>query len=296
MVIVLYNPISNSGNGYESSKKSVLNLSDDDIQFVDITAVGDIASYIESADPSAMIVLSGGDGTINRFVNSVDCDSLERDIYYFPAGSGNDFIRDIPEYSGEPILLNKYIKNLPTVKVNGKEHKFINGVGFGIDGYCCEEGDRQRDAGITKINYTAIAIKGLLLKFKPRNATVTVDGVTKEYKKVWIAPVMNGRFYGGGMNMAPSQDRLNEERCVTSVMWYGKGKLKTLLAFPSVFEGKHILHKDMIDMSVCHEATVRFDRPTPLQIDGETVSGVTEYTVVSGKPAEKAAEPEKATV
>ena len=28
-----------------------------------------------------------------------------------------------------------------------------------------------------------------------------------------------------------------------------------------------------------HEITVKFDRPTALQIDGETISGVTEYSV-----------------
>ena len=39
-------------------------------------------------------------------------------------------------------------------------------------------------AGKTKINYTGIAIKGLLFNFKPKNATVTVDGIRHEYKKV----------------------------------------------------------------------------------------------------------------
>ena len=44
-----------------------------------------------------------------------------------------------------------------------------------------------------------------------------------------------------------------------------------------------------------HEMTVRFDRPTALQIDGEVYSGVTEYTVTTAKAegrmgASKAAE------
>ena len=54
---------------------------------------------------------------------------------------------------------------------------FINGIGYGIEGYCCEEGDKIRATSDKPVNYTAIAIKGLLYKFKPRNATVTVDDV-----------------------------------------------------------------------------------------------------------------------
>ncbi len=46
---------------------------------------------------------------------------------------------------------------------------------------------------------TAIAIKGLLFHYRPTNAVITVDGVTHTYKKVWLVPTMNGRYYGGGM-------------------------------------------------------------------------------------------------
>lgn len=57
------------------------------------------------------------------------------------------------------------------------------------------------------VNYTSIAIKGLLYDFKPTDATVIIDGKETRYKKVWIAPTMHGRFYGGGMIAAPDQRR-----------------------------------------------------------------------------------------
>ena len=92
----------------------------------------------------------------------------------------------------------RLIQSLPTVTVNGKKHKFLNGVGFGIDGYCCEVG-HQLKSQKKHPNYTAIAIKGLLFHFKPVRATVVVDGQQYDFKKVWIAPTMFGRYYGGGM-------------------------------------------------------------------------------------------------
>ena len=68
----------------------------------------------------------------------------------------------------------------------------------------------MKAAGKTDINYAGIAIKGLLFKYKPRNAVVTVDGVTKTYKKVWLSPTMQGRYYGGGMIPTPNQGRLSD--------------------------------------------------------------------------------------
>lgn len=226
------------------------------------------------------VYLVGGDGTLNSFANFVSDKELLCKVYYVPAGSGNDFYRDQESFAKDGMIyLNEIVKNLPTVFVNGMEKKFVNGIGFGIDGYCCEVGDeiraKQPDA---VINYSGIAVKGLLFKFKPRNATVIVDGKSATYKKVWIAPAMKGKFYGGGMKVAPAQDRYNAERTLTSVIMHGP-KLPVLMAFPSIFKGEHINKKKLIAIAEGKEITVIFDRPTALQIDGETVLNVTEYTV-----------------
>ena len=90
---------------------------------------------------------------------------------------------------------------------------------------------------------------------------------------------MNGRFYGGGMMIAPAQDMLNGEHSLSVVLYYGASKLKTLMVFPSIFKGEHIKHPEMCTVLTGKEIRVEFDRPTALQIDGETVLGVTGYTV-----------------
>ena len=126
---------------------------------------------------------------------------------------------------------------MPVVHVKGKSYRFLNGVGYGIDGYCCEEGERLRKTSDKPVNYTSIAIKGLLFHFKPANAKVTVDGKSFNYKKVWLAPTMNGRYYGGGMKVAPEQNRLNNKKEVSLVMLYGSSKLKTLIVFSQLVKG-----------------------------------------------------------
>ena len=127
-----------------------------------------------------------------------------------------------------------------------------------------------------------IAIKGLLFKFKAKNAKVTVDGKEYEFKKVWIAPTMNGRFYGGGMMPTPKQDRLAQNG-VSFMCFHGSSKLKTLMIFPSLFKGEHVKHTKYISILEGRNITVTFDKPCALQIDGETVLDVTSYSVNAGK-------------
>ena len=87
---------------------------------------------------------------------------------------------------------------------------------------------------------------------------------------------MNGRYYGGGMKAAPDQDRLSDT--LTCMVFKDKGRIGTLMGFPAIFKGEHVNNKKLVAISTGKEITVKFDRPTALQIDGETVRGVTEYT------------------
>ena len=69
------------------------------------------------------------------------------------------------------------------------------------------------------------------------------------------------------------------------MVFHHPGKLKTLMVFPSIFKGEHVKHKSMVEVLTGRNIEVKFSRPTPLQIDGETISGVTGYTVSSGEAA-----------
>ena len=203
MRYLLFNPLSGKNNqSYEDASiySVVENLP---TKLIDLTKIHKLSDFFEILEPYDDVIIFGGDGTLNEIANELyDC-TIKNDIYYYPSGTGNDFARDVGLQSvNDSVQINDYIKHLPTVTVNGKQRKFINGVGFGIDGYCCEVGDKLKSEK-KQPNYTTIAIKGLLFHFKPVNATVTVDGNEMSFKKVWIAPTMYGRYYGGGMMPTP---------------------------------------------------------------------------------------------
>ncbi len=281
---IFYNPLAGHGKG-KDAVESVKEFVKDEIVVCDMTRSDTYEEHLFSMKEDDYMILCGGDGTLNRFINLTEDINIKNDILYYPTGSGNDFAYDLgKKYGDEPFSIKEYMQDLPTVTINNKTYRFINGVGYGIDGYCCEEGDRLKSISDKPVNYTSIAIKGLLFKYKPTSAKITVDGETHSYKKVWIAPTMNGRYYGGGMMPTPDQDRKCEGKALSVMVFHDTSKLKTLMIFPKIFKGEHINHKKAVDVFKGHEITVEFDSPRALQIDGETVLGVTSYTAKSELP------------
>ena len=273
--IVMYNPLSDSGNGGENAIRLARSRGCD---YSDLTQHGSFEKILRESADGNEIIICGGDGTINRLANAFrDAGVPVPDgLLYYATGSGNDFLRDIgAKADAGPVPLSEYLHSLPSVTVNGTERLFVNGVGYGIDGYCCEEGDRRRAAGEKKTNYTAIALKGLFGAYEPRRATVVVDGREYSFDNVWLAPVMNGRYFGGGMMPAPEQNRLDPEGKLTLMLFSGRSRLATLLKFPKLFKGTHVSLKGCY-LFTGDEIIVKYNKPTPLQIDGETVSGVLE--------------------
>lgn len=281
---VLYNPLAGNSNNEATVKKLVASLGNNTTVQA-ITEITDYPAFLSDITAEDSIILCGGDGTINRFVNDTEGLSLPCDILYYGMGTGNDFLRDINRsQEKDPFSIKKYLTDLPLVEVKGKTYRFLNNVGFGIDGYCCQVGDEMKQKATGKpINYTSIAINGLLFHYKPTSATITVDGQSFTYKKVWLAPTMNGRFYGGGMMAAPDQDRMAPNGTLSLMLFYGKGRLATLMAFPSIFKGEHIHKKNMVVIHTGKDISVTFARPAAIQIDGETILGVTSYHAKASK-------------
>lgn len=282
--VVLYNPQAANGTGKEKAEGIKAHLQESDLTFTDITSIDSYGKFFASLEADDRVVLCGGDGTLNRFVNDTANISFRNSVYLYATGTGNDFLKDLgKDPGGEPVCVDEYIRDLPIATIKGKEYRVLNGVGYGIDGYCCEVADqiKEKDPG-AKIDYTGIAIKGLLFHYKPTDAIVTVDGVKHEFKKAWLAPTMNGRYYGGGMMAAPEQNRLDPAGTLTVMLFHGAGRIRTLIAFPSIFKGEHV-KKKMVDTFTGKEIRVQFSAPTALQVDGETILGVTEYTMKSVK-------------
>lgn len=280
MIYVLSNH--SAGGDFQKNEKRVREIfSGEQFEFYDCTQVTDKREFLGKITKNDKLVIIGGDGTLNKFVNSIDDVDYPFPIYCYAGGTGNDFINDVSGDKHSFVLINEYIKKLPTVSVNGEEYRFINGVGFGLDGYCCEVGDKKREKTGKSPNYLKIALGGLLGGYKTRRARVTVDGECREYENVWLAPAMNGRFYGGNMMITPTQDRLNPERKISFAVAHTKWPISILAKLPTVYKGNHLKFKKVFEIIEGKDIKVEFDRPCALQIDGETIKNVKYYEAKS---------------
>ena len=278
MLHLLYNPFADGGHGKEAANEAIgkLKAVRPEVEAVNSSDV-DLNEYFKKLGKDDEVALLGGDGTLNYFINHVDVMPTNR-IYLYPSGTGNDFLNDVRgeiEEKDGLYLLNPYLENLPVIEVKGKTYRFINGIGFGIDGECCVVAEEMKRKGETKINYSGISVKLLLGPYKPRTATVKVDD--KEpivLKKAYLASVMHGRFYGGNMKIAPNQKR--GTHTLTAVVVHEKMRIPMLLAFPGLTKGNH-LGKKWAKMYTGKCIEISFDEPCGLQIDGEVVEGVTSY-------------------
>ncbi len=282
MTYLLLNPLANNNKG-EQDARQWAESNGVSCEFTSLLDIRDMKAFFDGLNEEDEVILTGGDGTLNRFANDVYGYEFRNPVYYVKCGSGNDFYRDNEKYvENGRIDLRPFLKNLPLITVNGIQRRFLNGIGYGLDGETCRVGDIQRQTSDKPVNYSSIAIKLLLGGYKLNKATVTVDGETKKYENVWLASTMKGRFYGGGLMVAPAQDRFDKEALVSVVTIYKKSRLLTLMRFPSLNKGEHVKKADWVTVRRGRNVTISFEEPCALQIDGDVVENVLTYTVEAG--------------
>lgn len=277
MTYILYNPLANGGNGTAGVGKVQAAYQAEKPETLDITKL-ELREFFSGLTAEDKVILCGGDGTINFLINAIDGVEVLSDLQMWRFGTGNDFLRDVSgKHDSQTVPLNEYIQNLPYAEMQGRRIRFINNCCCGMDGLVCERGEaakRARKKG--RINYTWLALRAILHDYRCVNAKVTVDGETREYEKVWMASVLNGRYIGGGMMLAPNQDRMSDMLC--SFVWHGTGRIMTVIRLLRVFGGTHVKYKDMCDIRFGRNIEVELSEPVAVNLDGEVVSGVRRYT------------------
>lgn len=273
MTYILYNPLSNGGNGRKGIPAVQAAFGADDENTLDITAL-DTPAFFSALRAEDRVILCGGDGTLHRLVNDLEGKAPSVPVYIWRFGTGNDFLRDVAAKGESMVLLNDYMNGFPAAEIAGRRHFFLNGCSCGVDAVVCGMMEDSRFSP-KKSSYAVTALRSFFQRYKPVNGRVTVDGVTREYKNIWMAGTMNGHYQGGGMKFAPDQDRTGDT--LTSMVWHGTTALGTLLRFPFVIPGKHTGFA-ACDMRVGREIIVELDEPAMLQMDGEVIRDVTGYT------------------
>ena len=268
MKYIYYNPLSAKGKAKKSAYKVYKKFKKEEIKIIKIKTINDFDDIIFKLREDDSLILVGGDGAIHYLANALQNVDFKFKIFLYKAGTGNDFARGHKKRFFE---ITDEIKNLPYViyynnldsNINYKKEYFINGMGTGIDSLVCKT---QNDEAMKNKSYFKIA-KLAFKVFKKFSIDLEVDGNNYHYDDVWFCAVQNGKYFGGGMKIAPKAKR--EDDILDIYIIHAPKFKKIILAFPLIFIGKHVWIKKNVSSHFGKNIIIKTNDYNLLQIDGE---------------------------
>ncbi|MFP4178336.1 MAG: diacylglycerol/lipid kinase family protein, partial [Acholeplasmataceae bacterium] len=238
-----------------------------------LLSITDVDRFIAECQPDDRVIIVGGDGTMNHLVNRIYGKQIEQPIYIYRAGTGNDFVRSLRTKS-RLVPIKEYIQRLPTVRYGNDSRLFLNGAGFGLDGYVAQLVNTSKFTK-SKFNFFRHTLEGFI-KFRPIELEITVDGRHFKEKRVWFASVMNGAYFGGGMKVAPRAKRSDDS--LQLVVIRNMPKWLLFLIFPTIYLGWHTIFRSFVSIHQGKRITLKSSEGTHMQIDGDVEYPVYEMT------------------
>ena len=184
------------------------------------------------------IVAMGGDGTINEVVNGMLDTGSDLPLAVIPAGSGNDFARmnriPLDPVKAIDVLLGGRHALTDVGSVNADQY-FVNGLGIGLDAQVAKDvqsSTHSRGAAA----YLAAAIRQAF-RFDAFPITLRSQDWHQTFSCISLG-IANGRYVGGGFQMAP-RARVNDgllDVCIVEDM----PKAKRIVSLPKARKGTHL--------------------------------------------------------
>ena len=241
--------------------------------------------HLPQRNQHTIIVIVGGDGSLNEALQYLKQQNIFVPLGYLPAGTGNDFSREMNLTHHAKAFIEKLSENnfielefLAYSEENSQTTGIIlNSMGFGIDAAICEINQKQRQAllhakGIKKASY----LTPIITAFRERkefDALITLDdGESFTSTKNLLLGAFNHSYFGGGIRFVPSATQGNHHFQIAIAR---KVSLFTILkAFPFILtNGTHFKRfpKNLKEYS-CIKANIKINEPIKAQIDGEFIT------------------------
>jgi diacylglycerol kinase (ATP) len=228
----------------------------------------------EAEAGARLLVVVGGDGTVNEVVNGIaGLEGVEIAIVH--RGTGGDFIRSfgIPRKLEEALDLARAGR---TQKVDlgratlrtwaGREGHiwFANIASAGMSGAVAKRVNETGKALGGKISY---AWSTVAVFARWRNAQIDVSvGEERRSGPMYDVVVANGKYFGGGMKIAPEAEAADG---LFDVLLIGDiSKRDLVLTLPKVYRGKHLSHPKA-ELLRGDKVTIDAPIPLPVELDGE---------------------------
>lgn len=221
------------------------------------------------------VIMLGGDGTLHLLANCMAYSN--KPITVLPCGTGNDFMRNFA-YSKQQLkqlVQSERVITIDLGKVNARY--FINSAGVGFDAEIVER-TKGNKGWLARFSYLYHTLACLLF-FKESLLSLKQQGKETHYKN-FLTVFANGKYFGGGMKIAPNAE-LNSSHLIR----YSVEKThlaKKLWALPKLYYGKHVSLPEVKEHAFTQLEVLTPN--LPVQADGES-AGYTPVVIEVAKSA-----------
>ena len=245
------------------------------------SGTGDAAACARCAADQgvARLVCMGGDGTLNEVVNGIMTASARRPdlaVGFVPNGTGCDLVRTVPIPRDVRRAVDLVAENRPRSFDLGRlrfrnhsgktvERYFHNITSFGLGGEVDARVNRTSKAFGPFFSFIWATLISLL-RYGKKEIRIRTDTGFHRTVRIWNVAVANGRFHGGGMQVAP-EARVDDGRFHLVVIGD--------LSLSGVFRNLHKLYNgkigsiEQVTILTAARIEAESDETVLLDVDGE---------------------------
>ena len=268
---------------------------------------GDAVLLAQKAARSAsrLIVAVGGDGTASEVIDGLVAgrDAVRPDLAFghIPGGTGRDLCRSVG-LSSDPAeaaraLAGGLVRTFDLGRVEFQGHDgsrqvrhFANVADVGIGGLVVSKVDRGWKGLGGRLTFLTATARALL-EYRDQPIRYRFDGGPWMEERLTALCVCNGRYFGGGMVVAPQAQM--DDGLLDVTLWKGLGMLDFATKRRMLYDGSHVA----LPNTRCLRARVVEAEPLEgarvlLDVDGEQPGVLpARFTILPGALRLKVAEP-----
>lgn len=250
--LIIINPAAGGGSGEKDWGRAVATVRSQlgPFECAFTQASGD-ASRIANEEALAgrsFIIAFGGDGTISEVAGGILDSGADVELGVLPHGTGADFVRSLDISTHLPdaarSLREGQTRWMDTGKVtyvaeNGSEESrsFINSASFGLSGEVTEKTNRSDKAFGGLVSFASQTVK-TAFTFIPPDVYIEVDDEPTRRFPITTVTFNNGRYFGGGMKMAPEASLVDGR--LDMIVVQKLSFLRILSQGPRLYAGAHL--------------------------------------------------------
>ena len=243
------------------------------------TGAGDATRIVRQALAEGFdtIVVVGGDGTNNEALNGfMNEEGGVRNPYavlgFYPSGTGGD-LRRVLRLPETPEALIRYLRDDRRKKIDcglaqfisheGRKTSryFLNILSFGLSGLVVHIVNTSSKVLGGRLSFLIGTLRALF-QYRDLEARILIDKEVVYEGPLRLAAIANGRFFGGGMMVAPEAQL--DDGLFDVVVFEKMGLLEFLRLSNTIYSGRHITHPKI---HLFRGRTVSVSGPYSLWID-----------------------------